>query len=104
MHRFVQEFKMIIIVVGPIKIFLFLGQLPVIELEIYGIQVKVAPAVAGCITGVLLVLFIVLALLLLCAILALSVTAAATTAGFYLLRSSMGKIDQGIYRQHQHTE
>ena len=104
MNQLVQVFKTVFVVVRPIEISLFFGGLPVIELEIYGIQVILASAVTGCIAGMILFPVIVLTLIGFCMVLVMCITAACTTAGFYLLRSSMGKIDQGIYRQHQHTE
>jgi len=68
MNGVVQVFKMVIVVVGPIEVLLLFGKLLVVELKLYGIQVKLTSAVAGRIARLIFFLILVLTVLLFCAI------------------------------------
>ena len=53
MNEGTKVFEAVFIMIFPKEIFLFFGNLQIIELKMNGIEVKLTTTVAGCITGVI---------------------------------------------------
>jgi hypothetical protein len=93
-----KVFETILIMIFPIEIFLFFGKLHIVELEVQGIQMKLATTVAGRIAGSLLFLLLTISFVICASILGRVPTRCITTS-YRMFHRNLHLPDDGICSQ-----